>query len=520
MSVILKARLRRPGRWRDARTAVIALGIWVLPVLVIGAIYFSPRHIVSAQTALTGLLALGVVMVAARRPDRSLLAIIVILPFQGLILAKLWGLGLPTSVASHLGAWKEALALGVIIAGLRNYVATRRSADALDRIGVSFVAIAALYAVLQSHIIPGSPSTSSIRLLGFRETAGFVLLLLGARHAPLGPRFAQRAARVVFAVGGVVAAVGIYEAIFSSAWNDFIVKTIKYPAYQINVLHAHVPNPQDIRVYGEIGGVRFVRIGSVLLNDLNLAFYLVLPFAIGIERAVRRTASPLALLTLVATGAALLLTQTRSGIIAGLIVAFVALLPAAGRPRHWRTNVALILTGLAIAAVPAAVSTGVINRFAQVENKTDQSTAGHTAGFWSGLQTIGAHPLGQGLGTAAGIGQRFAVAGDQVPENTYLDVGDEIGVLPMLLFTALTLVLITRLRRSARRQHDPLVMATYAAAAGLAVAAWFLQAWLDFSVSWTFWGTAGAMLGLSAARAPAPVGEATPDATPQALAVV
>jgi hypothetical protein len=513
-----RGRRRLPPR-RDARARGLALALWALPVLVIGAIYFSPRHLVSAQTAVTGLLALCVLLLATRRPDRSLLALIILLPFQGLILAKLWDWGIPASVVSHMGAWKETLALAVIVAGVRNYVSSGRSADAIDRIALAFVAMTALYAVLQPDIIPGSPTTSSIRLLGFRETGGFVLVFLGARHANLGPRFAERATRAVFVVGGIVAGIGIYEAIFSSAWNDFIVHTIKYPAYQISVLHSDVVNPQDIRVYGEIGGTRFVRIGSVLLNDLNLAFYLVLPFAVGIEKAVRRKASPVALLTLIAIGAALLLTQTRSGIIAGLIVAFVALLPAAGRPRHWRTQVAIILGGLAVIAIPAAVSTGVVNRFGQVNNKSDQSTAGHEAGFWSGIDTIGANPLGQGLGTAAGVGQRFGVANDKVPENSYLDVGDELGILPMLLFTGLTIVLILRLRRVAGQEVDPLVTAAYAAAAGLAVAAWFLQVWLDFSVAWTLWGTAGAMLGLAPARAPAWTREVEQEQVPHAVAV-
>ncbi len=471
--------------------------IWLLPVLAIWAIYFSPKHLLSVQTAITGLLGLGILAFAVRRPDRSLIALIILLPFQGLILAKLWAWGMPVSVVSHLGAWKETLALAVIVAGARSFVATGRRADTLDRVALTFVAVVTLYALLQPQILPGSPSTSSIRLLGFRETGGFILVMLGARHAPLGPRFAERAARTVFAVGFVVAAVGVYEAIFSAAWNRFIVHTIKYTAYQIVVLHGHPANPQDIRVYGMIGGTRFVRIGSVFLDELNCAFYLVLPFAVGIERIIRRRASPLVLFGTVVIGAALLLTQTRSGILGALVVAFLALAPAAGRPRHWRTQVAIVLMGLAVIAVPAALSTGVVRRFQQVNNQGDQSTSGHIAGFWSGLDTIGSHPLGQGLGTAAGVGQRFSVQNLKVPENTYLNVGDELGIGPMLIFVMLTIVLVFKLRSLARARSDPLLMAAYTAGAGLAVAGWFLQIWLDFGVAWTYWGLAGAMLGLS-----------------------
>ncbi len=502
------------SRWLrlPTRDVIPAALIWVLPALVIWLIYFSPRHVLSPQTALTGIVAMGVVVVAAKRPDRSLIALIIFLPFQGLLLAKLWGWGLPAPIVSHMGAWKESLALGVVVAGARSFIASGRRADALDRIALVFVAFAALYAVFQPQILPSAPSTSSVRLLGFRETAGFVLVLLGARHAPLGPGFAKRAARVVFVVGGIVALVGVFEAAFSSTWNHFIVHTIKYPAYQINVLHGQPNNPADIRVYGYIGGTRIVRIGSVFLDELNCAFYLVLPFALGIERVVRRRASPLVVITTITIGAALLLTQTRSAILGALIATLLTVAPAAGRPRHWRTQAAILLLGLAILAIPAAASTGVVSRFKEANNQTDQSTAGHVAGFWSGLRTIGEHPLGQGLGTGAGIGQRFSVTNDKVPENSYLNVGDQLGILPMLLFATLTIVVVLQLRRRARQRSDPLITAAWAAGAGLAVAAWFLQTWLDFGIAWTFWGAAGAAL--AAARQPVPVAAERSEASP------
>jgi hypothetical protein len=481
-------------RTRSVRAAAREVLFWTLPVAAMWVIYFSPRHVLSAQTAVTYLLALGIVLLAARWPDRSLIALIVLLPFQGLLLAKLWSWGVPVAIVKHLGAWKEALALGVILAGARTFIAEGRRADTLDRLALGFAAFAALYALFQAKIVPGgAPHTTSILLLGFRETAGFVLLLLGARHAPLGPHFTERAARVVLAAGAVVAAVGVFEGIDSSAWNHFVVHTIKYPGYQVAVLNDHPLHPDDIRSYGSIG---VVRIGSVLLNDLSCGWYLILPFAVGLERAVRRSTSPPVLLATLLVGVALLLTQTRSAILGALVVAFLTLQQTAGRGRHWRTQVAIVLGGLALVGVPAAFSTGVAKRVAQANTSSDQSTAGHLRGFTQGIDTIGKHPLGLGLGTGAGTGQRLGT-GYAIPENNYLEVGDELGILPMLIFTALTLALILRLRRAARERSEVLVSATWAASAGLAVAAWFLQTWSDFAVAWTFWGVAGAMLGLT-----------------------
>jgi O-antigen ligase len=237
----------------------------------------------------------------------------------------------------------------------------------------------------------------------------------------------------------------------------------------------------------------------VFTSALNLSFWLVLPFAIGFERMVRRIATPATLLATLLIGAALLLTQTRSAIIAAVIVAFLALQPAAGRPRHWRTQTALVLAGLVLVALPGAFASGLSQRVAATNSAADNSSAGHLAGFDSGVSSIVNHPLGQGLGTAAGVGQRFG-SNTVIPENYYLDVGVELGIFPMLVFIAVVVALTIKLRRAARRADDPLLTAAWAAGVGLAVSAFFLQTWLAFEVAWTYWGVAGAMLYVASRR--------------------
>ncbi len=64
------------------------------PVLVIWVIYFSPRHVLSAQTMVTYLLALGSCY-WPRGGRTAAFALIIVLPFQGLLLAKLWSWGVP-----------------------------------------------------------------------------------------------------------------------------------------------------------------------------------------------------------------------------------------------------------------------------------------------------------------------------------------------------------------------------------------------------------------------------------------
>jgi O-antigen ligase len=500
--------LRRWSRWRlgrdDVRLALNGTIAWLIPLAVIWAIYFSPRHIVSAQSAVTYLIALFVVLLASRRPDRSLLILIILFPFQGLLLSKLFALGVPASVVKHLGAWKESLAIGVLIAAVRSLLATDKRLDALDRLALGFVTVVGLYAVFQTRIVVGAPAPSSVRLLGFRETASFVLLLFAARHAPLGRQFARRAARAVFVVGSIVALLGIYEAIFPSSWNSFVVKTMQYTRYEQVVLGTTPANFNNITIYGTIGGGQFVRIGSVFLDELALSWYLLLPLAIGIERIVRARATSLQVLMTLAIGAALLLTQTRSAIAAGVVIVLLTLPYAVGRGRHWRLRAGLLIAALAVVAIPAAFAIGVAKRVEAASNGSDQSTAGHIGGFWGGVDRIEQNPLGVGLGTGAGTGQRFDVSSDLIPENNYLEIGDELGVGPMLLFVLLTLALLLWLRRAALRTAEPLAMAAFTAGIGLAISAWFLQTWSNFAVAWTYWGVAGAVLIAARQRATAP----------------
>jgi hypothetical protein len=476
---------------------------WLVAVAVIGVIYFSPKHVMSAQTAVTVLLALGIVALAARQPDRSLIVLIVLMPFQGFLLAWLWRIGMPSSVVRHLGDWKELLVIAVVVAGVRNYLAAGHHADVLDRLALGFVALGTIYLAIQHAIVLSAPSSFNVRLLGFRQDILFVLLAWAARHAPFPDDLLRRVGRAVLLAAAVVAGVAAFEELDSSGWNHFVVHTIQYTRYQVGILHSTPPNYSDIRTYGTVGGTRILRAGSVFLSPLTTGFYLVLGFAVALERAARRQATPWVMLTLIFCGAGILLTQTRSAILAALVVLMVAFGPAAGRAAGWRTRLGILVVALAILAVPAALSTGLSKRITST-TANNSDTSGHISDQLSGLRTIEQHPLGLGLGTSAGTGQRFQSQGSEVvvPEDGYLQVGIELGMLPMMLFLALTIALLLSLRKASRRRPEALVAGAWEAAAGLAVATFFLQTWVDFSVAWTFWGVAGAALGLSRIAVP------------------
>lgn len=478
-----------------ARREARAYWPWFVPFVIAASIYVT--HGLYVERALIGLLAMTLVLLASRRPDRSLLILIVGLPFQGLVLAQLFAWGLPAQIVRSLSGWKEALALGVVVAGIRGYRTSDRRLDHLDLLGFAYVAIVGAYGLFPDLFAPGAPTAANARSLALRSTVGFVVLLLAARHARLPADFATRAARVVMIVGAVVAAVAVYEYLFSASWNSFVVERVQYPRYQLQILKTTPYDLGDIRTYGLIGGRRITRVGSVFLDPLACGFFLVLPFAVAIERRLRpeKQRGTSALLLLI--GAALLLTQTRAALLGGLAVIFLASRPAAGRSSKRRVQFTFFLAAGLIIALPAAATTGLSERVRTTGSGEEQSSIDHVSSFWNGVDEIRAKPLGHGLGTSAGVGQRFDAQRATITENNYLQVGIETGVIAMAAFVALTLALIRRLNRAVRTVADVGVSAARSASIGLALGAFLLHTWNDVAVAWVFWGVAGACLGIA-----------------------
>ena len=127
----------------------------------------------------------------------------------------------------------------------------------------------------------------------------------------------------------------------------------------------------------------------------------------------------------------------------------------------------------------------------------DESSSIHGDDFERGLEGLAEHPLGLGLGTGASIGLRFDVQNSIISENAYFQVGNEIGVAAMVLFIAIWISTIQRLRRRAREPDNPdsYLAATFAAiGCGFLAMAFLQQVWVDYAVVVAFWGPAGVLL--------------------------
>jgi O-antigen ligase len=245
----------------------------------------------------------------------------------------------------------------------------------------------------------------------------------------------------------------------------------------------------------------------------------VLPFAVAVERRLRSGLRGRAgLLLLLLIGAALILTQTRAALISARVVVFLAVKHIEGRNSSRRIQFAMIFAAAIVLALPAITATGLSERVTTTISG-QQNATDHVQAFWNGVHAIEAEPLGHGVGTSASVGQRLSY-GFIIPENSYLQVGVENGVIAMVIFVALTIAVLRRLRRAATRA-DLGTSAIRSAGLGLATGAFLIHTWNEFSVAWVFWGLAGAAIGISeratereAVAAPGqlavPVGSAAP----------
>src|SRR5207245_5158464 len=99
-----------------------------------------------------------------------------------------------------------------------------------------------------------------LRLLSYRADAMFVVLFIGARHAPIGRRFRDRLVRAAVITGIVAGAIGVFEFLASDAWNNFVVHTLQYNRYTLDICGAGAGagTPYALRVSGNGASVAVV----------------------------------------------------------------------------------------------------------------------------------------------------------------------------------------------------------------------------------------------------------------------
>jgi hypothetical protein len=456
---------------------------------------------------ITVLVALAVIVAVGRRPAVALTALLIGMPFQLLIFSGLYRYAVPAEVVRPLGQWKEILIIGVLVAGFRKATKENHKLDRLDWFALGYVGLGTAYLVVPGLFTGtsglGATLDFTTRLIGWRTDIMYVALFLACRHLRLPSEVVVRLVRTFLIVATVVAVVGVFEYLFSSTWNNFVVNTLGLTQYKLDILKLTPLQDRqlyDIRVYTSVGGIQVLRVGSTLLQYWALGFYMVIAAAALSDRIVRGTARRWHYVALVLCGAAVLLTQTRSAILGLSVVLAATLVRRSGRTIQGagaRIRFSLIVGAIAAVAIPAAFALGLVSRFNGEDDYSSNDS--HQGSLNVGYGILVDHPLGRGLATAAGAGQRADVEGNVVTETQLLQIGTQLGLLGLALWVGVVLTSIIVLNRAASRA-PPWVDTSAAtgmriALIGLLVAGTFLQVYIDFALSWAVWSLAGAGLG-------------------------
>ncbi len=116
------------------------------------------------------------------------------------------------------------------------------------------------------------------------------------------------------------------------------------------------------------------------------------------------------------------------------------------------------------------------------------SNAERTQAIKSGLEDVWHDPLGRGVGTAGPASLRNRQAPPRIAENYYVQIGQEVGWLGVILFVAINIRLVQLLWRDRQNMLPRVLLASLV---GLTFVNMVSHAWTDDTLAYVWWGLAG-----------------------------
>jgi hypothetical protein len=449
--------------------------------------------------AVYAVLLAGAAVVVWRRPVLALFAFVVGLALHNLVMASLYGAGVRGAELTAVAAWKEVL-LAVALASVAWRAWRERELPfrpgLVDALALAFAAIVVLYAVLPQGPLGGEADAEAVDRALRGLLAPVAAYLLG-RSLVIDRRQLRALGWTIVGVGAAVAAYGLADAYLVSLdwWRHS--GAVGWYRDQLGFDYGRGLSglPENF-VYNPGNEQPLRRLVSSFLSPLATGFMLAV--AILVATRLRRGwwAVPLLL-------AGLLWTHSRSVYLA-LALGFVVL--AAVARRWWPLAAAVVVVALGAALVEAYPHFGPEARFTPTEltvqrqqarehpgtehdplSAGEPSLASHLRNLRDGLERVGRHPQGYGLGNAGAVAKRSDVpilAG----ESNYTEIGVQAGVVGLALFLAWNLTLLFALIR--HRRALPAAALTTVLALAVQTDAYGVP-WLGYVV----WAGCGALVG-------------------------
>jgi hypothetical protein len=441
-----------------------------------------------AQLMLT--IALAAISVAVWRwPIGASCAFVALVPVNRFLVLLLFHFTHSELVTKNAQLWKDWIMLLLFVRVLTwaLFSTTPKRIKYLDGLVAAFVLLSLLY-------IPWEGTSSGVdlqaRIFGFRLDSFFLIAYFIGRGLPLERRHVRWLVLALIPGALVVAAVAVAQVIQPAAANS-ILNQLSYQEFL--KLQGAVGETTGVRERS-IMGASIPRASSLLLGDLALAFFQI--FLVAVAAALFFTSGSSRgkilsggfLLLMVVTE---VLTVTRSAAVGVLVViVFIAVLTRS----FGRLSIVVVaaLLGTLITLLVLGTETAVIK---QLLNPQEGSALAHARAFDLSVLAVQAHPLGQGLGTAGTIGQRFDRTGGLTNENWYLQLATEMGLLAAAIYVAVILIMIALSVREYLRVRDlwlrTVVLASAGAGIGFLIVGNFLHAWENLILSMLIWLFAG-----------------------------
>ncbi len=466
--------------------------------------------------------------------------LILLLPFHALFVTfgtkVLFGQDLPPSVI--LALWKDVL-LAVILGLSILEILGASKKFAVDLLDI-LVGILILLAVVLGFVLHEARGPF---LLGFRYDFLPLVAFLLLRRASWSDAFGARLMKGVPIVAGVIALIALVS---------FFLPLSVFRALGYSSLHSlYVPNG-PLAPYQQIGESMIRRVQGTMSGPNQLGIWLLIPLGMLLSsfvvkrgdekgdscsrylrppdpnrRIVRAGCIPCLLCLLLFL--ALLLTFSRAAWLAAAVMTAVAFSRRFSAKKFKRFFVWGGLSVVGVFVIAAVIFPQVVFRLS--------STRGHLERPIEAIALMAHHPLGMGLGTAGPASNRFNepcvflrpqddpswaksqpslcvfVGPKQVqptdhvcscpflPENWYLQIGVELGVVGMVLFVVLVVMVLRRLGMNNEQWtmdngsrnyplsiiHYPFIFAVFLSFLGISIAALFLHAWEDAAVAYAGW---------------------------------
>lgn len=432
----------------------------------------------------------------AVKSQSSIAGTISLYVFYGLLAYMPFHVFLSTWVGSSFGVLelakvaKEPVLVVGFLAAL--YSARNQLTVLLEGYKKIFWLIAA-YALISVISVLLKPNELDAEVLGLAYNSRFLVfflyaILLVRIH---GQDVIYKAANLVLITGSIVALLGVLQ-------------VAVLPDHALNRFGYSKANGTPEAFYISPITKETERAYSTLKDPNSLGSYLIIILSLGIVYGfsnVKKTKRLLVIILIVALSlACLYLTYSRSSLV-GLVAALAVLAVMIPSVRKFFFGgVRKYVSIVAAIALPAIFLYALSGTFFfqnvvlhDVEGKQQTSNTLRLDAYRRSLQGIADNPLGYGVGSAGPVSFKNESKGAMIPENYYLQIALEVGIIGLVVFMAIVLVIGFKVLRLGL-SGNLIAVSLLVSLVGISIANMFNHIWANEAVAYTWWGLAGLVL--------------------------